>query len=56
MALHEHDTISRKISHLKKKEGKTAAQAVGQALGMARAGSLGKAAKQDAPKRKHGQR
>ena len=32
--------ISRKIRHLKK-EGKTQRQAVGQALGMARSGSLG---------------
>jgi len=41
-------TIGRKISHLKSKEGKTQEQAVGQALGMARGGDLGSAAKRAA--------
>ncbi len=40
--------ISRKISHLVRKEGKTQKAAVGQALGMARAGDLGPAAKRAA--------
>ena len=48
--------ISKKISHLAKKEGKTQEQAVGQALGMARSGSLGKAAKRAAPPAKRKKR
>ncbi|KKK66582.1 hypothetical protein LCGC14_2962660 [marine sediment metagenome] len=43
--------ISRKIRHLKK-EGKTQRQAVGQALGMARSGNLGPAAKRKAKRSK----
>lgn len=38
-------TISSKISHLVRKEGKSQKAAVGQALGMARSGDLGSAAK-----------
>jgi hypothetical protein len=41
-------TISRKISHLVRKEGKSQKAAVGQALGMARGGDLGPAAKRAA--------
>lgn len=55
MAKHGHKRIGRKIKHLKK-EGKTQKQAVGQALGMARQGSLGSAAKKVAGRRKKGRR
>ena len=48
--------IGRKIAHLIKKEGKTSAQAAGQAFGMARQGSLGSAAKKAAGRRKKGKR
>lgn len=41
--------IGRKIKHLEEEEGKTHEQAVGQALGMARHGDLGPAAKRAAP-------
>jgi hypothetical protein len=44
--------ISRKISHLVKEENKTQKQAVGQALGMARQGDLGPAAKRSAGRKK----
>lgn len=51
MAKHGQATIGSKIKKLKK-EGKTQDQAVGQALGMARAGDLGTAAKAEAPPEK----
>lgn len=52
MAKHKsgHAKISRKISHLIRKEGKSQNQAVGQAFGMARSGSLGRSAKKAAGK------
>ena len=46
-----HSAIGHKIKHLKE-EGKTQEQAVGQALGMAREGDLGEAAKREAPPEK----
>lgn len=51
MAKHGEVAIGKKIKKLKK-EGKTQDQAVGQALGMARAGDLGTAAKAEAPPEK----
>ena len=51
MAKHGKVAIGKKIKKLKK-EGKTQEQAVGQTLGMARAGDLGTAAKAEAPPEK----
>lgn len=51
MAGKGHAAIGRKVKKLKG-EGKSQKQAVGQALGMARGGHLGRAAKKAVPQRR----